>query len=67
MHPELIQPLLTVEEAAGKLGIRRSLMWRLVSTREVESLHIGRLRRITVEALDRYIAKRSALGSPVGR
>jgi excisionase family DNA binding protein len=46
--------LLTVEEAAERLGIGRTLMVRLVSTGEIESVKIGRLRRIHTSAIDEY-------------
>jgi excisionase family DNA binding protein len=49
--------LLSVEEAAARLGISRAYMWRLVSGGDVESMHVGRLRRIEPEALARYIAR----------
>jgi excisionase family DNA binding protein len=55
--------LLSVEEAAGRLGISRAYMWRLVSGGEVDSIHVGRLRRIEPEALARYI-DRIRGGSP---
>jgi excisionase family DNA binding protein len=45
-----------VEEAAARLGISRAYMWRLVSDGKVESIHVGRLRRIEPEALARYIS-----------
>jgi len=47
--------LLRVEEAADRLGIGRSLMYRLVLSGEVESVPVGRLRRIPCEALTEYI------------
>lgn len=47
--------LLRVEEAADRLGIGRSLMYRLVLNGEVESVPVGRLRRIPCEALTEYI------------
>ena len=49
--------VLTVEEAAECLGIGRTLMYALVMAREVESVQIGRLRRIPVDALDMYVAR----------
>jgi len=52
--------LLTVEEAAQRLGIGRSLAFRLVRTGEIESVQIGRLRRIHVSAIDRYAEKLAA-------
>lgn len=49
--------LLRVEEAAERLGIGRTLMYELVSRGDVESVPVGRLRRIPVECLDEYIAR----------
>ena len=47
--------LLTVSEAAGMLGIGRSLLYDLLTAGQVESIHVGRLRRIPTEALAAYI------------
>lgn len=47
--------LYSVEEAANLLGIGRTFMFRLVVTGEVDSVKIGKLRRIPHDALDRYI------------
>ena len=46
--------LLTVEEAARLLGIGRTTMFRLIKSGEVESVQIGRLRRIRPDALTAY-------------
>lgn len=54
---EQLRLVLTVEEAAGCLGIGRSMMYTLVMSGEVESVLIGRLRRIPVDALTAYVAK----------
>src|SRR5690606_5563301 len=48
--------LLTVEEAAHRLGIGRTVMYRLVSTGAVESVTVGRLRRIPSECLDEFVS-----------
>ena len=48
--------LLRIEEAAARLGIGRSLMYRLVLSGEVESVHVGRLRRIPAECLVEHVA-----------
>lgn len=45
----------TVEQAAEQLGIGRTLMYALVRSGEVESVTIGRLRRIPADALVRYV------------
>src|SRR6266851_6396411 len=49
------QLLLKVEEAAERLRICRSSMYKLISSGEVESVQIGRLRRIKPSALEDYI------------
>jgi excisionase family DNA binding protein len=47
--------LLTVSEAAQRLRIGRSLLYELITEGKIESIHVGRLRRIPPEALDAYI------------
>jgi excisionase family DNA binding protein len=47
--------LLTVSEAARQLGIGRSLLYELLAEGQVESIHVGRLRRIPTDALATYI------------
>jgi excisionase family DNA binding protein len=47
--------LLTVSEAARQLGIGRSLFYELLADGQVESIHVGRLRRIPIDALADYI------------
>jgi excisionase family DNA binding protein len=47
--------LLRVEVAAEKLGIARTLMYRLVQSGEVESVRVGRLRRVPVACLEEYV------------
>jgi excisionase family DNA binding protein len=47
--------LLRVEEAASRLGIARTMMYHLVRTGEVESVRVGRLRRIPVACLEEYV------------
>jgi excisionase family DNA binding protein len=42
--------VLTVEEAADRLGFGRTVMYSLVSSGAVESVPIGRLRRIPADA-----------------
>jgi len=49
--------LLTVEQAAEALHIGRAKAWTLVASGEIQSVTIGRLRRITPAAIDRYIAR----------
>ena len=56
--------LLTVEEAAERLGIGRSLAYRLIRERQIESVQIGRLRRVPAAAVTEYAARLVADQSP---
>jgi excisionase family DNA binding protein len=47
---------LTVEEAADRLGIGRTLMYALITAGDVESVRIGRLRRVPAAALEKYVS-----------
>ena len=47
--------VLTVEAAAERLGIGRTLMYALVKSGAIESVCIGRLRRIPSDALDTFV------------
>jgi excisionase family DNA binding protein len=47
--------VLTIEEAADRLCIGRTLMYSLVQAGAVESVRIGRLRRIPIDALDSFL------------
>jgi len=49
--------LLTVDEAADRLGIGRTLMYRLMSSGAVQSVTVGRLRRVPSESLSEYVAE----------
>jgi excisionase family DNA binding protein len=46
-----------VEQAAQALGIGRTFMYELVGSGEVESVLIGRLRRVPADALADYVAR----------
>ena len=53
---ELKLPLVfTVEEAADRLGVGRTVMYALVSSGAVESVRIGRLRRVPADALVTFL------------
>lgn len=47
--------VLTVEEAAQRLGVGRTVMYALVSSGAVESVRIGRLRRVPADALVTFL------------
>jgi excisionase family DNA binding protein len=48
------------------LGLSRSLLYEFVLRGDVQSIKIGRARRIPVTALDDFIAQRLADSSPAG-
>ncbi len=52
--------LLTVDEAAEQLSIGRTTAWALVRSGDLESVQIGRLRRVHVNAIAAYAAQLSA-------
>lgn len=47
--------VLTIEEAARRLGIGRTTMYALVKTGQVRTVTIGRLRRVPAFCLDEYV------------
>jgi excisionase family DNA binding protein len=49
--------LLTAEEAADRLGIGRTFMFKLIRTGEITSVQIGRLRRVPASAIQEYAAR----------
>lgn len=55
VRPELI--LLTVEEAAFRLRIGRTTCYKLIRTGALESVPVGRLRRVPAEAVPEYVAR----------
>ena len=52
--------LLKVEEAAKRLQVCRATMFKLIGSGEIESVQIGRLRRVKPSALDDYVSRLSA-------
>lgn len=56
--------LLTVKEAAERLGVGRTTAYALVASGELESVRIGNLRRIHVDAVHAYAARLVANNSP---
>jgi len=55
--------LLTVEQAAERIGICRSNMFKLTRG-EVQSVRVGRLRRVTPDALEEFVRRLSAEQDP---
>ena len=52
--------LLSIKDAAKRLNIGRTLMYQLVNSGQVESVHIGKLHRVPVAALIRYVDRLTA-------
>jgi excisionase family DNA binding protein len=52
-----VQLLLTVEQAAHKLNIGRSLLYELLQSGILESVRIGNCRRIPADALSEFVAR----------
>jgi len=68
VEPGAVAILLTVSEAAGRLRIRRTTMYELISTGAVQSVTVGRLRRIRPLDLENYVAQlRAAPVHPLPR
>jgi len=49
--------LLSVEAAATQLSIGRTTMYALIKTGAIESVRVGRLRRVPASALTDYVAR----------
>ena len=62
--PPTAAVLLTVEEAARRLNIGRTTMYSLVSAGAIESVTIGRLRRVPAECLDIFVAALRSSSQP---
>lgn len=49
--------LLTIPQAAERLGVGRSTVYELTAAGELEVVHIGRCARIPVAALDDFVRR----------
>ena len=54
------QLLVSVDEAARRLSLGRSLVYTLVMAGRIHSVKIGRARRIPVASLERFVEERLA-------
>ena len=52
--------LFTVPEVARQLGLGRSLVYQLVMRGEIDSIKVGRARRVPAEALERFSEEKLA-------
>ena len=55
--PDPARTLLSVEAAATQLSIGRTTMYALIKTGAIESVRVGRLRRVPAEALTAYTTR----------
>ena len=51
--------MLTPEQAAEALGIGRTTIFALIKSGEIESIRIGRLRRVPADAIKAYTSRLS--------
>lgn len=63
VEPPAEMRLLTPEQAAQILGCGRSYMFHMIASGEVRSIKVGRLRRIPIAEVERYIARRLSADS----
>ncbi|MPY99445.1 MAG: helix-turn-helix domain-containing protein [Actinophytocola sp.] len=54
---EYPRTLLTVEETAERLSIGRTTVFALLKSGELESVQLGRLRRIPAKAVEAYVER----------
>ena len=54
--------LFTVPQTQAMLGIGRTTLWNMVASGEIESVRIGRSRRITAEVIDQFVEGLRAQG-----
>lgn len=69
-QPSLFDPepvLLTIPEAARKLGIGRTLTYELIAAGELEVVHIGRAARVPLDAVSDFVARRQSAHDTTAR
>ena len=54
------QLLLKVDEAADRIGVSRSMVYKLIATGELPRVKVGRSLRIPVGELDRWLNQKLA-------
>jgi excisionase family DNA binding protein len=56
----IAKPLLTVPEAAAALGVSRSVFYQLILAGEIQSVKIGRSRRVPRVVLEEFVTQQLA-------
>ncbi len=57
---DVVPLLVPIEEAARVLAVGRSTLYELIAAGELETVHIGRCRRVPVESLRKFVARRAS-------
>lgn len=57
--------LLSVEQAADVLGVSRSTMYEIIKAGDIETVKVGRLRRVPSDAIDAYVIAQTERGPVV--
>jgi len=63
----MLKPLLTVVEVAGMLKVNRSHAYLMMKRGDLPVVHIGKLRRVRPEDVDRYIHNIAKQGDPASQ
>ena len=56
--------LLSVEDAAERLDIGRTMIYELIASGQLATITIGRLRKVPVAEVNEFVERRRAAGSP---
>ena len=55
--------MLTIADAARRLSIGRSSCYRLITSGEIQSVHIGKLHRVPVDSLVEFVSRCTERGT----
>lgn len=64
-EPQVARVLVTVESAAEALAMCRYTVNKLIASGELQSIKIGRMRRVPTAALDEFVRRRLQADSSV--
>lgn len=67
MHNDVESDLLTVPQAAAQLTIKPRTMWKYIYTGQIDSVLIGRLRRVRARTLKDLIERNTIKAKHEGR
>lgn len=57
----MMEPLLlTIPQAAARLGCGRTMVYRLITDRELPEVHLGTAARIPLRALEEFVERKAA-------